>query len=555
MQLGEEEYFAHRAPEIAELKGAARKRAVAALANDHPKVFAQYQADKRRFEVSNEFSRTSGRFRLTARGKINTYALFAEMSAALVSSHGRAGLVLPLGIATNETTSDFFAELMRSQRLVALVSLAAIKQWFAGTKDNQSFCLFTVGRSAVTEFAFRLELPSHLSDPNRRFTLSFREISRINPNTKTAPVFRTRRDADLTAKVYARTQVLVEEGKGAAGNPWELNFRQGLFNMTSDSHLFRTAAQLRSAGFTQSGLDWVGIDDRVMHSKSPLDERSAASGSRYLSLFESKMFSFFDSRFGYYPEGSVDDTRALPRPSLEQQRDPNWVATPRFWIAQDLVDQQLRSTGWNHQWLFVFRKITNTTNERTLISSVIPLTAVGDSAYIVFSSQPPTRLVALIGAFSTLTADFVARQKVGSTSLNLFYLFQFPFPPPFAFTETDIRFIMPRVLELTYTSHSMAPFARDLGFEGPPFKWDEGRRSLVRAELDAHYARAYGLTRDELRYILDPEDAMGPGYPSETFRVLKTNEIRRFGEHRTARLVLAAWDAMEQATPMKRLAC
>ena len=91
----------------------------------------------------------------------------------------------------------------------------------------------------------------------------------------------------------------------------------------------------------------------------------------------------------------------------------------------------------------------------------------------------------------------------------------------------------------------MAPFARDLGYDGPPFAWDEDRRAHLRAELDAFYARAYGLTRDELRYILDPADVKGPDYPSETFRVLKANDIRRFGDYRTARLVLAAWDRFE----------
>ena len=114
-----------------------------------------------------------------------------------------------------------------------------------------------------------------------------------------------------------------------------------------------------------------------------------------------------------------------------------------------------------------------------------------------------------------------------------------PVLPPSAYTPAHLAFIIPRVLELTYTSHSMAPFARDLGYDGPPFAWDEDRRAQLRAELDAWYARAYGLTRDELRYILDPADVKGPDYPSETFRVLKTNEIRRFGEYRTARLVLA----------------
>ena len=123
---------------------------------------------------------------------------------------------------------------------------------------------------------------------------------------------------------------------------------------------------------------------------------------------------------------------------------------------------------------------------------------------------------------------------------------QLPILSPSYFNDTDLAFIAPRVLELTYTSHSLAPFARDLGYEGHPFAWNEDRRALLRAELDAFYARAYGLTREELRYILDPADVRGPDYPSETFRVLKTNEKARYGEYRTARLVLDAWDRMER---------
>ena len=146
---------------------------------------------------------------------------------------------------------------------------------------------------------------------------------------------------------------------------------------------------------------------------------------------------------------------------------------------------------------------------------------------------------------SSFALDYLARQSVGGTNLTFGYIKQFPILPPDFYTEPRLAFITPKVLELTYTSHSLAPFARDLGHDGPPFGWDEDRRAHLRADLDAFYARAYGLTRDELRYILDPADVKGPDYPSETFRVLKEKEIRHHGEYRTRRLVLAAWDRME----------
>ena len=184
---------------------------------------------------------------------------------------------------------------------------------------------------------------------------------------------------------------------------------------------------------------------------------------------------------------------------------------------------------------------------RTVIAAAFPRAGVVNNLPLtLFGSQSePHRLAALIGSLCSMTCDFSARHKVGGTHLNFFIYQQLPVLPPSAYPADDLAFIVPRDLELTYTSQSMGPLARDLGHDGPPFAWDEDRRALLRAELDAWYARAYGLTRDELRYILDPADVKGPDYPSETFRVLKKNEIARWGEYRTARLVLAAWDMQE----------
>ena len=155
------------------------------------------------------------------------------------------------------------------------------------------------------------------------------------------------------------------------------------------------------------------------------------------------------------------------------------------------------------------------------------------------------KLAAIIGCLGSFACDYVARFKVGGTNLNFFVYQQIALISPSFLTKGHLAFITPKVLELTYTSHSLAPFARDLSHDGPPFAWDENRRAYLRAGLDAFYARAYGLTRDELRYILDPADVRGAGYPSETFRVLMDKETRQHGEYRTRRLVLEAWDRME----------
>jgi hypothetical protein len=114
------------------------------------------------------------------------------------------------------------------------------------------------------------------------------------------------------------------------------------------------------------------------------------------------------------------------------------------------------------------------------------------------------------------------------------------------FAAADVDFFVVRALELIYTSHAAKAFAADIEYTGAPFAWNEDRRALLRAELDAKIAKLYGLTRDQLRYILDPADVYGPDYPSETFRVLKNNDYAKYGEYRTAKLVLDAWDRLER---------
>ena len=159
--------------------------------------------------------------------------------------------------------------------------------------------------------------------------------------------------------------------------------------------------------------------------------------------------------------------------------------------------------------------------------------------------------------YNSLVFDYLMRAKLSQGSIPQGTFEQVHIVSKNRFSSESAEDVGRRVLQLIYSARDLQPFYEDVVAENPnwdprigpergqPWRWNPERRALLRAELDAIYARLYGLTRDELRYILDPADVMGADYPSETFRVLKDKEIRLHGEYRTRRLVLGAWDRLE----------
>ena len=450
-----------------------------------------------------------GRYPLTGVGDVNTYALFAETIQQITAPSGRAGFIVPTGIATDDSTKDFFGHIAQSGQLVSLYDFENREKIFAAVDSRMKFCLLTIGASKEANFAFFLTQTAQLNDARRCFNLNASDFERINPNTLTCPLFRSNKDAEITNKIYKQVPVLFREARGSLkeNNPWGIRF-MAMFHMSSDSYLFKD---------------------------QPSENR--------LPLYEAKMIHQFDHRWATYetPVSSRDCT-------LEEKKDPEFYVNPRYWVDKGVVEQRLEEKDWVNGWVMGFRDICRATDERTVISAVMPRVAVGNKAPLIFCDKRiSTALVsALVANLSALCFDFAARQKIGGTTLNYFLLKQLPVLPPEIYSESDLNFIVPRVIELTYTSKDMEPWARDLSYVGDCFNFDPVRRAEVRAELDAYFAKLYNLTLDELRYILDPFDVMGSGYPSETFRVLQKREEAEFGEYRTQKLVLAAWDQLER---------
>lgn len=454
-----------------------------------------------------------GRYPLTGVGDINTYALFAETISQIVAPNGRAGFIVPTGIATDDSTKAYFGHIAQSERLASLFDFENREAIFPGVHRSYKFCLLTLGKGEQAEFAFFLTNTDQLIDQRRRFALSAEDFIRINPNTLTCPVFRSHMDAELTRKIYKKVPVLIREtrGKEQEKNQWAIQF-MSMFHMSGDSHLFADFA-----------------------------------GGELLPLYEGKMIQAYDHRAASVEINSANLIRAgQPKITLTNEySDPSYKVTPQYWVNSKIVKERIPDF-WNYKWLLGFKSVTSPTNERTFIAALLPICGTAHSMVNVFPNLINCRkMTALYSNLNTLIVDYVARTKVGGLNMSLFFVRQFPILPPDFYKETELDFIVSRVTELTYTAHDLEPWAQDIGYDGPPFTFDPKRRARLRAELDAWYAKAYGITREELRYILDPADVMGEDYPSETFRVLKNNEMREFGEYRTRRLVLEAWDKLE----------
>ncbi|MCR6704484.1 MAG: N-6 DNA methylase [Cellulomonas sp.] len=530
IKLQEQEFFAQRDPDVATAaNAAARKRKIHALTESDPALAAEWAGASRAAEATSHYLRKSGRYPLCGVGDVNTYAVFAELFRSSIAHDGRMGIITPTGLATDATTSAFFADTVATTRLAAFYDFENEAKIFPGVHNQFRFAATTItGGRPASEVRLAFYTRYVRDTAARRFQLNSDEVLLLNPNTGTLPIFRTRRDAEITLGIYRRHSVLVNDATGA--NPWGLRFVR-MLDMANDSGLFRTADQLETDGAVSDGWAYV----RGAH--------------RWLPLYEAKMLSHYDHRYATYRDATEAQLNkgTLPRLTDAQHGEPSTEPLARYWVAEPEVERSV-ADRWDRGWFLGWRDVARSSDARTMVPAVGPRTAMAGGFPLWFLEEPGNG-AGLQCAMSSFVFDYVTRQKNSGTHLNLSVSKQLAAPTPASFDMPLLGvsgvglgdWVRPRVLELTYTSHRIAPYAVDvLGLQpgadpGQPFRWLPERREQLRVELDAAMFHLYGLARDEVEHVMD------------SFFVVRKYEERDHGEFRTKRLILATYDAMSAA--------
>ena len=547
IKLQEVEWFATRAPELALAPTAAeRKAGIQRLRDRGAPLAAEFDAAKDRADKLGQLVRASGHYPLLGRGDINLYSLFVERAVNLIKPDGFVGLLTPSGIYADKTAARFFESVSTKGRVSGLFDFenrrlgTDLPPFFPDVDSRFKFCALIFGgekrRFDQTACAFFLHDTKTIADEDRCFPLAPADFARVNPNTGTAPVFRTRRDAEITRRIYEHHPVLVDRSGSEERRAWPVKYVR-MLDMTNSSHLFCTAAQLDAEGFY------------------PIEGNRWKKGEElYLPLYQGRMIWHFDHRANSVrinPE-STHNPYLSQEVTEAQHADPSFLPQTQYWVPAHSVRAALpQSRGY----ALGFRDIARPTDVRTVIASIVPWAGYGNKVpLLVKESGPlidgagqsvplgelvswPISQALLVANLNAVCLDFIARRKIHGTSLNWFIVEQLPVIAQDGYdrqfgNKPARELVRDHVLRLTYTAHDMAPFARDLGYRGPPFVWDEEERRHLRARLDALYFHLYGLSREDAAYVLD------------TFPIVRRQDEAAFGSYRTKDMILAYMNAL-----------
>lgn len=572
----ETKYFETKDENIASTKTkAARDKALSKLAIENPQLYQEWVDDVNKAEGHTKFIQRSGRFPLSSFGEINTYLPFTELAKQLLDLSGRCGLIIKSSIFISDNGVELLSSIVDEKKLVSLFDFRNWEGLFPAIGYHERFTLITFTGFRIADFnpkfAFYCDDTNDLMSKNKMLAITENDLILISPNTGKLPILTSSRDLEILRRVCNKFSALVLEKKNE--NPWGVSYGS-LFHASGASEHFFNKEDLISSNYTLN----------------PDFTFSGNDGKRFVPFYEGKYVQIYDHRFSSF-EGIAKDIRfgrkpETHSPTIEQKANPNYFIEPRYWILEDVANERLRFVVGDAGYYCGARRVTNViSNARTVMACIMPLYPANDMIVSLTldgsNSDRAVRYALFTALLNSIEFDFVARLKVAENLLKG-VLFELPIPSPkLLATDKYLEFLLPRILELSFTNWALVGFADDLwhsvsntlqislanqreanarftndnlmnkrrpdwslsspnGFPSTPFIWNEERRYILKTELDAFFAHIYQFDKHDLEYIMS------------TFPIVKRRDEEKYGEYRLLKATLDAWDRLSDF--MKRSA-
>lgn len=452
---------------------------------------------------AQSFMTSSGRYPLSGAGRKNLYALFTETVLQILCPSGRAGLVVPTGIVTDQPSEELCRAIVTERRIVSLFDFENQGRHFQAVHRQQRFALLTVvaaGQGPLEPtFGFDLDAVSDITQGQRSWRMAAIDIARMSPARFSVPMFRESDDAALCATFY-RGGVTIKELKESA-----LWIGSGLL-FNADEKAKKLRRHISSIDKETTGEAWVRV-------------------------YEGTYFNAFDHRYAYAAgtriESSTDSQRA----------DPNWEPWTEYVMPRSALQRWEEVSGRVPDWYVGMRRQARVSDGMTGIAAVLPLSvAEGNTSVFWGPGAEGEHGAALCACINSLAFNYVLRLRQSGANVSKSIYEQIPLPP---FWGTDShaqtrKAVATLSAALSYTSLRLKGFAAEQGLSSIS-TWEPSTRALMKSHIEALIFRAYGLDRSQLLRVLD------------TFPVLERREEASFGEYRTKRLVVEAWDSMTRA--------
>lgn len=523
LKIQDREFFASRDPKISNAATASiRKNLIEKLVETNPGLVQEYQERKKNSEEQTAYLRDSKKFPLSAVGDINLYPIFLELSKNFLRKNGRCGMIVKTGIVTDSSYQKFFASLISNSYLQALHDFTNKRNLFEGVIANERFSLLFLKNSEQEDSNFLISVLNEgeddLLNDDKKYLFYKSDVELFNPNTKTCPLFRTKKDFTICKVIYEKNPVLIKEKDSLEINPWNIEYWR-MFDMTNDSALFHQKELLIKQGFKLDKNSWF-----------------VSNNKKYIPLYEAKFFSNYNHRHGSFENVSVNTrfgVKAEPyHPNNNQLENPQYEIEPRYWVPLENVLDVCKRKNVPNNCFFCFRNVCRAfTDSRTARGTIVPFSGVGNSAPILIfrdgESDRRKRMTLFSCVFSSFTFDYLVRQKLSGANLNKFILIQIAAPTPESFDKTKLKFndsikttgawCLEKALNVFPVSDSLLNFFKDCGLQ-KTVKWEPNMRFDYCCFIDAIVAHTYGLNSKDYEYILNQ------------FPILKKQEEGKYGK-------------------------